>query len=392
MPDPILTGINDTADIHAIARFIYHAFTSAHDQAITWIEGAGHQNFRILRDQGKPVACLVRIPMGQYFGGRSVSLLGIAAVAVPPESRGNGYAKRMMQLAMQEAAADGFGLSGLYASTQTLYRQIGFEQAAHRFRIEIGMSWITERLRAGAVEPLSETDIPGIHACYAAMARVHDGFLDRGDYIWKRIRNLRGTEFSPFGVRNPAGGLDGYFYLSQQRRPDSGRHNLELSDLVFTTPEAARRLLGLLADFGSMAEDLGFYGGPTHPALLLLPQQRHRMSVKDTHLNRILDLKSAIAARGFNPTTRGEVHFDVSDPLIPANNGKFIITVENGKATATPGGSGAIQLTINALASIYCGFVTPTQAAILGWAHGTPKDLLAANIFCESTPWLTDMY
>lgn len=45
---------------------------------------------------GAPAASLVRVPVGQRFGGRSVPMLGIAGVAVPPERRGGGLARRLM--------------------------------------------------------------------------------------------------------------------------------------------------------------------------------------------------------------------------------------------------------------------------------------------------------
>ncbi len=389
---PILTTPSEPADVPTIARFLHFAFASPMDQALVWIERAGLDNFRILKDQGTPVASLVRFPMGEFFGGRSVRLAGIAGVAVPPEFRGRGYALRMMQLTLQEAAADGYALCGLYASTQTLYRKVGFEQSGHRFRVEMPISSLAIRERDGGIVPLGEQDMPAITECYRTFAQAHDGLMDRGEYLWRRVRVLRESEYAPFGVRNAAGGLDGYFFLHQHRRTDNGKQNLELSDLVFNTPQAGRRLLGLLSDFSTMAETLAFFGGPTHPALLLLPQQKYSITARDNHLTRVLDVRAAIEQRGFHPGVRAEVHIEISDDLIRANNGRFVVQVRDGSGNIQPGGKGSVRLTSNALASVFCGFVTPTQAAMLGWAEGSARDLEAANVFVGSTPWVVDQY
>ena len=45
--------------------------------------------------------------LGQYFGGRSVPMAGIAAVGVPPEHRGRGVAKQLMTLTLQGLRDEG---------------------------------------------------------------------------------------------------------------------------------------------------------------------------------------------------------------------------------------------------------------------------------------------
>ncbi|MCK6475373.1 MAG: GNAT family N-acetyltransferase [Phycisphaerales bacterium] len=391
MPAYTLTAITPD-EVSTVARFIFHAFASPPDQAAQWMERAGHGNLRVLREDGRPVASLLRIPMGQYFGGRRLGLLGIAGVAVPPEHRGRGHARRMMQMAMQEGAAEGFELSGLYASTQSLYRQVGFEQTAYRFRIEIPVPTIGVQERGGSVTPLADSDWPAIRECYARFAQKWDGLLDRGDYIWQRIHSMRGTDYTPFGVKDPSGGLSGYFFLNQQRKPESGRQNLELSDLVFNTADAGRRILGLLNDFGMMADDVAFFAGPLHPALLLMPLQRYRLTSRDTHLNRVLDFKRAVEARGYHPGLKARLEFEIHDDLVEINHGRWTVDVADGRAAAARGGHGGIRLSIRAFAPALCGYLTFTQLSTLGWAEGSADDLARADIFTGSTPWVPDMY
>ena len=55
-------------------------------------------------------------------------MLGIAAVAVAPEHRGSGIGSRLLRVTLQEGRERGFPLSCLYASTQPLYRRLGFDR------------------------------------------------------------------------------------------------------------------------------------------------------------------------------------------------------------------------------------------------------------------------
>lgn len=386
-----LTGIGE-GETQIVTRFLSLAFASTEEQLAQWLERAGAANLRVLRDGGRPVACLLRVEMGQFFGGRSLRLLGIAGVAVPPESRGKGYARRMMQMAMEEGAREGFALGGLYASTQTLYRQVGFEQGAHRYRIEVPLGTLGVVERGGAVEAMGDAQMGEIRACYSRFAEEREGLLDRGDYIWTRLRSNRQMEYRPFGVRNEQGELDGYFFLGQTRKQDTGRQTLELSDLVFNSGSSGRRLLGLLADFGSMADEFVFYGGPTHPALMMMPQQRYHCTSKDTHLTRVLDVRRAIEGRGYNPLVEGVVHLEVSDPLIAANRGRFVVEVGGGKARVREGGKGAVRVTERGLASLFCGFVSAREGKMQGLVEGEDAALRSADVFLGGVPWMVDMY
>ena len=126
--------------------------------------------------------------MGQYFGGRSVKLLGIAGVAVAPEDRGRGYAKRMMRECVRAAHGEGWPLVGLYASTHSLYRAVGFEHAGHRFQYTIPMTQIDagphDRER---VEPL-DPDSAELRECYAGFAARYDGIVSSGTVSTRRPR------------------------------------------------------------------------------------------------------------------------------------------------------------------------------------------------------------
>lgn len=388
-----LAALDVSRDLDPVARLISLAFAGPVEGCKQWMEVGGYENLRVVRGAGGvPEACLLRIPMGQYYGGRSVPCIGIAGVAVAPECRGKGLAREMMRRTVRAAAEEGTALLALYASTQTLYRQVGFEQAGSRFRIRVPMTALDVRERGGEIVALGGTNDPAVRACYASFAAGFDGMLDRGEYIWRRIASNRGVESRGFGVRSAQGTLDGYLFMNQQRQ-ESGRQEIVLTDLAYNTPAAARRLLGFLADFGAIADVLEFFGGPSHPALMLLGQQRYTVALKDFWLIRVTDVVRALEARGYNPAARGEVHLQVEDPLVERNSGPWVLRVQDGKGTVTPGGRGEVRVGPRGLAGLYSGFCGVGGLLGAGLCEGPERALaMADGLLASRGAWMTDFF
>ncbi|HRQ71780.1 MAG TPA: GNAT family N-acetyltransferase [Phycisphaerales bacterium] len=395
-PTDSLTAPTSQPDIDAVVRATSLAFAGPPDATDAWLRAAGLDNVRVLHESGAPAASLVRIPMGQHFGGRSVPMLGIAAVAVPPERRGGGLARRLMAAAVREAHADGFSLSTLYASTQAFYRQVGYEQAGLLFRTTLPLRTIGVRDRTLPVRPLDGSDERAIRDCYARFTARYSGTLDRGPYCWQRTREMRGERYAGFGVPSPdrPGALDAYVYYAQRRKPDSGRHDAAISDLAFTNARAGRRLLGFLADLATVGDDAVFYGPPLHPLLTLMDQQFHTSTFVDVWMLRIVRVREALESRGYPAHADAILTLDVADDLIPDNAGPWTIRVRDGCASVERSpGPRTLRLTIRGLGAIYSGLYSATQAAALGLAEGDAETLAAADaIFASNTPWMSDRF
>ncbi|MFN8517207.1 MAG: sterol carrier protein domain-containing protein [Chloroflexia bacterium] len=75
------------------------------------------------------------------------------------------------------------------------------------------------------------------------------------------------------------------------------------------------------------------------------------------------------------------------------NTGHFLLRVADGRSAVERGGTGTFRLGIRALASLYSGFLTPNDLAMLGELTAPAADLaLAAAIFGGPAPWLVDMF
>jgi predicted acetyltransferase len=404
MPTPMgrIRPFEYDRDEAPLRRIVARAFGGPDDAIAAYFELVGREHLRVLDETpGGPqiAAGLARMTMGHWFGGRSVPCLGIAAVAVAPEARGGGRARELMRGIVREAHDEGTPLLSLYASTQALYRQVGFEQAGTRCEFRVPLRQLTGGSRDGAIEEVhalvDDEPNPRLVACYRAFAERFDGMLDRSRFVWSRIQRHRehsyhGLAFVPEG---PGGPIEGYVFLAHVRR-DDGRFDIAMSDCAFATPRAGQRILGLLRDYASMGVTLTFFGGASHPLLMLLPQQWFDVQVREYSMLRIARFADAIAARGYAPTSTGSVVCAVEDDLVAENTGRFEITVREGRGVARPTtATPAFSADIRTWASIYAGFLAPRQATLLGLAEGDDAAARAlGGFFAGSSPWMTDMF
>lgn len=398
------------ADLPAMGRLIALAFATPVELTGLWLRNAGLGECRVVRGgAGEAEACLLRIPQGHFYGGRSVPALGIAGVAVAPEARGRGLGREMMRASMLEAAEEGWALSSLYASTQSLYRQVGFEQSGHRFGIRIKAADIAlgstalageapDAWKAIEARELTEADRDAVKACYREFASRYDGPLDRGAYCWGRVWNLRNEPYTGFGFFGEHGALEGYVYLNQKRNPDTGRHDVFTTDVVFTTARAGRALARFVRGFATTADDFVMTGGPLHPLLALLDQQCAKVTGKEYWMIRVVDARRSLEDRGWAAGVRADAAIEVTDDLLPRNSGVWRLSVADGRAAVehSPGvrkGEDTLRVGARGLAALYSGMFSARQAAMAGLADGNDRAIEAAErVFTGGAPWMIEMF
>jgi predicted acetyltransferase len=96
-----LQGEDELTQLGAIVGW---AFGSTEAKATQGLRRGGVDNVKVTRDGARVIAGLLEIPMGQWFRGRSVPMLGVAGVAVAPDARGRGVALSLMKGALQRRA------------------------------------------------------------------------------------------------------------------------------------------------------------------------------------------------------------------------------------------------------------------------------------------------
>ena len=400
MATTTVSAPRNKAELSTLMDILSDSFNFPREKATRYQKQIGPKNFRVIRSGSSIMGGLGLIHMGQFFGGKSVPMTGIAAVGIAPEHRGSGAATSLMQGALREIHAERCPLSTLYPATLPLYRRVGYEHAGARneIRISIRSIWFEQRDPNIVVKPIASSDHAAVKRAYDARAQRTNGVLDRGEFLWQRVRQPReGPANGYMAVNRRTDRIEAYAYCIRVPSQDAG-YSLQLTDLVSLTPAAGRRLLGFFADHQSMADSLIFQGSEDDPVLKLLPERRYSSKLLDHWMLRIVNIKSALGARGYPPTMQTEIHFDVTeDSVFPGNNGRCTLHVKDGRARVTSGGRGDLKIDIRGLAALYTGHMSPHDLIATGLmqlgARASSESLTsAAALFAGPRPWIGDMF
>ncbi len=289
------------------------------------------EHVRVFRESGAPVACLLQIPMGHWFGGRMVPMIGIAAVGSAPENRGRGAAERLMTATVRELHRRKVPVSTLYPATRALYRRSSYEIAGGRYQGSSRIGALKVRATEPAVRPATAADTPAIEALYREHATRMNGFLERGDYVWNRIRAPRiGSPPRAYLIEGERG-LEGYFYVTHRPSTTPELVDLRVTDQVMTTGAAARRALAFFAHHWTLTDKVFVSTGPADPFAFAFPEESFKFELWHHFMLRVVDVERALAARGYAPGLEIEVELDVRDEQIPENAGRYVLAIADGK-------------------------------------------------------------
>ncbi|MEH2464864.1 GNAT family N-acetyltransferase [Nostoc sp.] len=378
-------------DIQQLGSIFEQCFISGLGGEEAYINLIGVENFRIIRESEQLIGGLATLDMGQWWGGVRVPMTGISVVGIAPEYRGSGAAIALMQQTLKELYARGIPLSALYPSIQGLYRKVGYEQGGSWCNWEVPTKGIQVRGKPLPLQPIVSINHQVFHELYQQQARLTHGFLDRHPAIWERLiqPDKKETFYAYFiGTKEKP---QGYILFSQHSAEDGAI--LRIKDWVILTDAAAQSFWSFLANHRSQIDRVQWRSSVIDSLTLLLPEQTAKLKYTIRWMLRVVDVVKALEMRGYPSGIETELHLDIQDNLLDANNGKFILSVANGRGEVTKGGKGELQLDIRELAPLYTSLFAPYHLQIAGKLHGTETAISAATqIFAGSSPWVADFF
>jgi predicted acetyltransferase len=375
------------ADLDELKAFLpvhLRTYRRTLEDAESWADALPIEHFRILKRGGRPIGGMNLIPMGQWFGGRAVPMAGIGSVGIDPAERASGAGTAFMRGVLEELHANGVAISTLYPATQTIYRRCGYELAGSFIRYRLGTDHTDVRDRTLDVELTEDRD--EIKRLYGERARITNGALDRGDFMWERVLRAGVDAYLMVGAQ----GAEGYFYSTRREGDDRDRMH---AHVVALTRAAARRILTFVADHRSFVEAVEWTGAPADPFGFQLSEPRLDVHDSFPWMTRIIDVRTALAERGYADALEAELHLRVRDDILPANDGSFVLHVSGGKADVRTGGTGAFTIDVRGLAPLYTGYASASELVASGYVDASEDAIHTANaIFAGPAPWLADFF
>ena len=386
-------SLADPAEVSRLRDVLCQVFRLPTSYWESYFARIGHENFRVLRQSNRLVGGLAIYQMGQWFGGQTLGLAGIAAVGIAPEVRSAGAATHLMSSTLTELYRQGVPLSALYPSTQRLYRKVGYEQAGNRYLYQLPLDSIGLRAVRNEVERIDNSGHEQYHELARTRAQRTNGNLERNRGMWERCvsnpydrkpvyRYLFGSPAYP----------DGYLFFYQDA-DKPGPYSLYVRDMMASSPAAARHLWSFLGSHRSMAEKVVWSGPAAEPLLMLTDELEAEVVGHDRWMLRIVDVRKALAQRGYPPTCAAELHFEIQDDIIEANQGRIVLRVSDGVGEVSQGGRGELRTHVRGLSPLFSGLFSPAQLQATGHIEGRDAAITtAASIFAGPEPWMPDMF
>ena len=382
-------------DRRRFARLSEYAFWDepAANPDTGWLDDSGGTIIRLVRLGETVIGGAIVIPAGQWFGGRAIPAALIGAVSVAPEHRRGGVGKRLVTDYLRAAREAGLAISTLYPASYGLYHWAGYEHAGANLCYELPLTTLAMMRppEDGIVVREYEGDGAPLKAAYDRQARQTAGQIQRPDGFWGgRLTEDRRALHRYVAERD--GEVVGYLIFTQ-RTPAGGAKLIEIRDFVATSPAASRALLGFLATHWANVKTIRLWSGISDHRLLGLPGRGLKPVEIDPWMIRILDLPAALTARGYPTGVSAEWHLDYGDDQLPENTGRWLVRIDGGTATVSPGGDGRIRATVRGLSGLFSGAYS--AAAMADPAHlVAPDDNLASltQTFAGPSPWMDDHF
>ncbi len=367
-------------------EIVRRSFNAPKERRERWNDGSAfHLLWGLYEGDDLLATAKVLADWTQTVGGRAVPMAAISGVGVAPEQRGRGYASELFHRLLRSTRERGLPLSGLMPASTGLYRKVGYEIAARWSQLTLptralhGLPRVVHvPVRAGTVD-----DIPGIMASEERYGLGRDGWISPSEEWWSWFG--RNDYDGGFGyVATDGDEIIGNVWYRQSDDPKWG-YGIEVLGLSARDVEVLRALWHAVGSSSTMAHSLTITAPMERELLLLLPEQELETTREIGYMLRVCDLPAAMEARGYPAGLTVSVDVEVRDAVIADNDGRWHLSVEDGKGHAERGGSGAVVMDVNAFASLYSGWATPDLLRATGLLAGDDVSALGA-MFGGATP------
>jgi len=369
-------------DTEAIARIYAVSFPGIMRTHEEWCEDLQPNPLRsfddifVSEENGIVTGTLTLYPHTMSVGGERLKSGGIGAVAVLPDFRLNGIAKRLMAEAYASMRTSGTPLSLLYPFRHSFYQKQGYGLIGDIQTLTIHSASVPRFSERDDVHPLSDHELPALSECYDAFARENTCVISRTHDAWRfALKRARKNHWG-YWCHHSGDRITGYMLIDE-------RDTVTVKEFVYLTPSALRGLLGFLAVYKTHCPLFIPHTRDEHFHLLcsdpvdvsdrmlygLYPLSGH---YGHGYMLRIVDVVEALLQRRFRPAT-GSVTFHILDDQIPENTAPVTLVLEHDPARVSRDTSPSlISLTVSTFAQLYAGYISFTAASRLGLidSHG----------------------
>ena len=322
-------------------------------------------------------------PFRQFWGGRELSMAGMAGVVVTPDYRGQGVASQLMSAAARRAGELGDAVSALYPSVPALYRGVGWELAGVQHRITIDPDWLRRLGHSSAEVRLAGAESVGR---MIDLMRAH----------WTATGASGPKLLEPEELRNALGETDTWGYLTDDGFVVYGWYegDLYVTHLLAASESSLRALWSVVGSGASIARSVHAFVAPHDPVHFLLDRSAASAAEQGRWMLRLIDAPTAIGQRGYAASAPVDVSLTVTDPIAPGCDGSWRLRIADGIGSLEQAAEieDALWLGPNGLAAMYAGTPLATLRAVGLAAGGRPDVDRRLDAAFVADPYLLEFF
>ena len=326
-------------------------------------------------------------------GGVRLPTGAVSRVGVLPSHRRQGIATRLMKTLVADADERGLALMSLRASEATIYARYGFGMASDAGEAELdpGRARPIRGAAPGTFRILDPDDIlVTVMPIYDRFAHRRPGCITRPASFWRRLFRAALERSSPtfVAVHTDVDGEDDGYVLYETKWVDDGivEGGAGTVHELFAVDDAAELALWTYVCEIDLVRRWTLRGRPVDDLMRRAGHDRRayrQRSLDDEQWLRIVDVELALAVRTYHPVA-GSVVVQVSDPLLPTNDGTWRISPAGAMRTHEPP---HLVTDIAGLSTVYLGGPTWSETAAVGLVESRHPDALdVADALFSSRP------
>ena len=277
------------------------------------------------------------IPYTVQFDGQEYPMCGIGGVSTLPQYRKNGVIRACFEHNLPQMYEDGVVFSYLYPFSTAFYRKFGYEICGERVFYEIDLRAYTHFSVEGKCVLAEGTTLN------EEIASVYRDFCGNMNLMCVR----KPYDFPDAEGRDPAKDcVYTYVYFAKDGTPKGVMtftkeqiepyvFEMKCSQFYFSDWEGFYGLLNHALAYKTYYKKISFWL-PSHmdvvsriPEWAMVPCKR---TVAHTGMNRVVNVQKALKGAQYHGS--GTIAIGVSDPQIAKNDGVWLVSFENGQASA----------------------------------------------------------
>lgn len=329
---------------------------------------------------GKVVGTATVFPAKMWLSGVPVQVGAVAGVSVLPEFRRKGIGAKMIRFAMLRAYSKRHAMSALFPFSHKYYNKFNYNTVGdlHAYRLH-RTNIIASPNADGQVRPFHPNDLRIIRVMYKGQMTWHNGWFTRSDAWWDKLIK----SWSKITVFDNDGMIEGYvayeiqtnsnnepvFYIKEMFAPEGPAYKA-LTHYLATQKEAD--IIEYLAPPNTLLRH------SLHQPVAYDAQNRGWLFNDLCHVTpgpmaRIIHVPEAFTARFYTRGMSGERVFQITDPLIPANEEPILFRLVDGRPETKQASDAKVQVKtdIGTLTQVLCGYLKAKEANLLGRFHAS---------------------